>query len=169
MGIRNRSCSCTIFRPPLISACWTLCQFPLETKKIIKIIIIPSCWCSCPCSLKTTGNRILCIPFSKTVFPTKALLFNTSSSWFRSNIFTRISSTMRLPKSMTASNKRNSLFIIHGHATECFTNVTCRSNWIRFAIRPLRININQPHLNSSKWIFKIAVACITLIAQPFTL
>ena len=41
-----------------------------------------------------------------------------------------------------------------------------RSHWIRIPIGPLRIYIDQSHLYSSQWVFKVTLAGVPLIVQP---
>src|SRR4029077_14401928 len=63
--------------------------------------------------------------------------------------------------------QRNGLFVIHRHASEGFADIPRRGDWIGISIRPLRIDVDQTHLNSAQRIVELAVALVALVSQPF--
>src|SRR5262249_55676360 len=84
-------------------------------------------------------------------------------------ILSRIGSAVGFAEGVAASNQRNSLLIIHSHAAECFPYVPGCREWIRVTVWPLRIHIDQAHLNGAERILKHPVAGVTLICEPLPL
>src|SRR5580698_6119672 len=83
-----------ILGSPLMGAGGALCQLPLESKQVFKIVVAPLCWRRCPGTFKTTGNGIAPMSFPECIFPTKILLFNASTRRFTSHVFAWVSSAM---------------------------------------------------------------------------
>ena len=75
-------------------------------------------------------------------------------------------SAMYLAESMTAGNQCDGFFVVHRHPGERFTNVMGRRQRIGMAVRPLRIHIDEAHLNGSKRRFQLAIPGISLVVQP---
>ena len=103
---------------------------------------------------------------AKAVFPTKAHLldrcafrFGTNKGW--------IASAVAFTKGVTTRNQCHSFCVIHAHTRECFANINTRQYWIRVAVWPLWVHINQTHLHSGQWVFQITVTCIAFIVQPY--
>src|SRR5690606_1289851 len=53
-------------------------------------------------------------------------------------------------------------FVVHGHTLKGFTDVACSGQWIRVAIRPFGINVNQAHLGGSEWILQVSIVYFTI-------
>ena len=164
MSIWYQTGTCIIFWFPLMCSGRAFGKLPVVTKKIFEIIVAPFCWSSCPCAFQTTCNSIACITTAVSIFPTKALFFNTGSCWLCSNVFSGVGSAMGFTKSVPTGNKCYGFFIIHSHAAKSFTNITGRSQRVWVAVGPFRIYINQSHLNRSQWILQVTVAGITLVS-----
>src|SRR6516164_11183707 len=73
---------------------------------------------------------------------------------------------MGLAKAMTTGNERNRLLVIHRHAGEGLPNISRRSDWIRLAVRPLRIHVNQSHLNRPERMLELAISAVPLVREP---
>src|SRR5206468_7670774 len=67
---------------------------------------------------------------------------------------------------VAASDQRDGLFVIHRHAREGLADIPGRSDWIRLAVRPFRIDVDQTHLHGTERILEVAVAGVALIRQP---
>ena len=76
---------------------------------------------------------------------------------------------MGLAEGVTAGNQRHGLLVIHRHAKECFADVLGRREWIRLAVRPRRIDVDQAHLHGAKRTLKLTLAAIALVAEPRSL
>merc|ERR1712230_302691 len=88
------------------------------------------------------------------VLPTEALLLEASSLRLLANL-RRVTGTVRLTESVTTSDKRNSLIIIHGHAAESGTNVPAGGNGVRDAVRSFRVDINETHVGCTERLFQV--------------
>ena len=73
---------------------------------------------------------------------------------------------MGFAERVPAGYERNGLLVIHRHAGERLSDIPRRSDWIRLSIGPLRIHVNQAHLNSGERILKITVAAVALVSHP---
>src|SRR6202030_3841995 len=114
----------------------------------------PLYWARGPCAFQTAGDRIGAFAGAERVDPAQALVLNGGALRFGADIFARIGSAVGFAERVPAGNERNGLLVIHRHASERFADIACRSDWIGLSIRPLRIYINQSHLNRGERIIE---------------
>src|SRR5271165_6862895 len=76
---------------------------------------------------------------------------------------------MGLAERVSAGDESHRLLVIHRHAGERLTDVLDCGGWIRLAIRPFRIHVNQAHLDGGERIGELAVATVALVGQPLAL
>ena len=145
---------------------WTLHQFPLAAEQVVEEAVVPLHRVGGPCALKAAGDCVAAFAASKSVLPAETLLLEAGSLGFGSDILARIRSPMGFAKRVSASNKRNGLLVIHGHAAERLSNVSGCSERIRDSIWPLRIHVNQAHLDGTERILEFPVATVTLVSKP---
>ena len=74
---------------------------------------------------------------------------------------------MRFAEGVSASDQRYGFFVIHRHSSKCVANVFGSGKGIGIAVRALRIDVDQPHLNRCKRLLKFTLATIALVAEPF--
>ena len=67
---------------------------------------------------------------------------------------------------MVAGNQRDRFFIIHRHAGEGLADIAGRRDGIRISIGPLRIYVNETHLNRAQGVVQLAVARVAFVSQP---
>src|SRR2546425_4573626 len=77
--------------------------------------------------------------------------------------------TLFRSKGVTTGDERNRLFVIHRHASKRLADVPGRRDRIRIAVRALRVDVDQPHLNGGERSFEIADAGVALVSQPLVL
>src|SRR5688572_3047677 len=154
MRIGYCTCSSTILGLPLECARWTLRQLPFESEQVFEKVIAPFCWCRRPCTFKSTGDRMNAMTIAKRVSPSKTLFFKTCSCGHRTDMFVCIGSSVSFAKGVTTCNQCHGFLIIHCHPSKSFADVASSGDGIRFAVRTLRIHINQSHLHSSQRVFK---------------
>src|SRR5262245_33136516 len=70
---------------------------------------------------------------------------------------------------MAADNERDSLLVVHGHAGECLADVASCRKRIGVAVRSFGIEIDQSHLDGAEWLGQLAIAAVTLVAEPCVL
>ena len=73
---------------------------------------------------------------------------------------------MGFAEGVAAGNERDGLLVVHRHAVERFPDVLGRRDRIRLAVRPFRIDVDQPHLDGGKRILQLAFAAVAFIPQP---
>src|SRR5579863_7560166 len=144
-----------------------LAQLPLIPKKVLEEIIAPFCRRPRPDPFQPAGDGMPRISLTPAIVPAKALLFDHGRRGLFADIFPGIRRAVSLPEAMPTRNQRHGLFIIHRHPPERFPDIPRRSQRIRFSIRPLRVDIDQTHLDRAKRILQVAVAFIPFVAQPF--
>ena len=76
---------------------------------------------------------------------------------------------MGFAERVSAGNERNRFLVVHRHATERFSNVRCCSERIWVTVRPLRIDVDQAHLNGAERIRQLPVAAVALVGEPLPL
>ena len=74
---------------------------------------------------------------------------------------------MAFAEGVAARDQRDGFLIVHRHAGEGFANVATGGDWIRRAVRAFRVDVDQAHLNGAEGRFKLTVAGVALIAEPF--
>src|SRR5262249_42383639 len=132
----------------------------------VKVAVVPLHRVSGPGAFEAAGNRVRAHPGFELVLPAETLLLEEGALRFWTNILRRNGSAVGFAERMAASDQRDGLLVVHGHAAECFPNVPGGGDWIGFAVRSLGIDVDQPHLNGAERIFKHAVTGVTLVSQP---
>ena len=61
-------------------------------------------------------------------------------------------------------SERYGFFIVHGHAGKGNPNVMSRFEWVRAAIHPFRVDIDQPHHDGRQWVLQISFPGITAVS-----
>ena len=122
-----------------------------------------------PGALQPAGDRIAGAAGAEAVLPAEALLFQGRTLGFGTDVRVRIGSTMGLAEGVSAGNERNRLLVVHRHAAERLSNVPARGERIRVAVRPLRIHVDQAHLNGAERMLQLPVAAVALVSKPLVL
>src|SRR5262245_53262929 len=75
---------------------------------------------------------------------------------------------MGLAERVSADDQRNGLLVVHRHAPEGLPNHFRGGGWVRFAARPLRIDVDQAHVIGPKRPLHLSnrIAGVTFVAKP---
>ena len=73
---------------------------------------------------------------------------------------------MGLAERVPAGDERDRLLIVHGHAPERLPDVPGSGERVRVAVRPLRIHVDQAHLNGAERLRELPVAAVALVSEP---
>src|ERR1700732_47965 len=138
-------------------------------EQCVKVPVVPLYRARGPCAFQTAGDRVGAFTAAESVCPAEALLLNGGALRFGADIFARLGSTVGFSERVPAGNESNGLFVIHRHASERFADIARRSDWIGLSIGPLRIHINQSHLNSAERIIELTIAAVALVPHPCAL
>ncbi len=155
VGVWNGVSTGTVLRPPLIRPRRALGQFPFETEQVFQKMVAPLGRCLGPGHFQAAGDGVSALTGAKTVLPAEALLLDISGFRFSPDIVRR-PCTVGFAEGVTASDQRHGLFVIHGHATEGFTDIQRRLDRVRIALRSFRVDVDQAHLHGGKGVFQIA-------------
>src|SRR5204863_6912520 len=115
---------------------------------------------------QTAGDGVGAFAALEGVCPAETQLLNGRALRFGADIFARIGSAVGLAERVPAGNERNGLLVIHRHASERFADIARRGDWVGLSIGPLRIHVNQSHLNSGERIIELTIAAVALVPQP---
>src|SRR5262249_44086208 len=118
---------------------------------------------------QAAGDRVDAFAGTKSTPPAEPLVLEAGTLGLGAAVLSRVGSTVGLAKGVAAGNQRHGLLVIHGHAAERFPNVPGGRERIGFAVRPLRIDVDQAHLNGAERTFEHPVAGVALVAKPLTL
>src|ERR1700732_2906249 len=135
-------------------------------EQCVKVPVVPLYRARGPCAFQTAGDRVGAFATAESVCPAQALLLNGGALRFSADIFARIGSAVGFAERVRAGNERNGLLVIHRHASECFADIACRTDWIGLSVGPLRIHINQSHLNCGERFIELTIAAVALVPQP---
>src|SRR5207302_1016240 len=105
----------------------------------------------------------------ESVPPAETLLLVAAAFWFGAAVLGCGGGAVGLAEGVAASNERNGLLVVHGHAAERLPNVPGGGQWIRVAIGPLRIHVDQAHLHGAEGVFEHPVAAVALVPKPLVL
>src|SRR5207302_7405192 len=119
-----------------------------------------------PCDLQPAADGRDAVAAAKRVLPAQALLFDGGGLGFGADVLGRLGSAVGFPECVTAGNQRNGLLVIHRHAGEGLADILRGREWIRLAVRPFRIDINETHLYGSERIVELTFAAVALVRQP---
>ncbi len=73
---------------------------------------------------------------------------------------------MRLAKGVPTGDEGNRLLIVHRHAGKGLTDVACRGQRVRVAIRAFRVHVDQAHLYRRQRIRQFTVSAVALVLEP---
>src|SRR6185503_3688078 len=94
------------------------------------------------------------------------LLLEGSSLWLRPDVIGRRARTVGLAERVAADDERRRLLIVHGHTGEGLADVPGGSQGVRPAVGPLRVHVDQAHLNGAEWFAELAVPAVALVSEP---
>ena len=166
--IRHRISSRAVGGLPLVGSCWALGKLPLVTKKRIEIAVIPLNRGRRPGALKSRGDGVLSFSGAEAVGPSEPLLLDRGTLWLWPNV-SGVSGSVGFTKGVSSGYQCYGFFVVHRHAGKGLANVTSRRNRVWLTVRPLRVHVDKPHLNSRKRIVELTVTLVTLVAQPLGL
>ena len=101
------------------------------------------------------------------VGPAHALLLNACGCGLATDILVGVCGAVVLPEGVTTSDKRNSFFVVHSHATKRLADVAGGCDGVGVTVRTFGVHVDQAHLHGGKWVFQVTVAGVSLIAKPF--
>src|SRR5215467_10361859 len=86
MRVRHRSGSSSVFRDPLVRACWTLCKFPFVLEQVLEEVVAPLSWSRSPSDFEAAADRISGFAGFEFALPPQPLLLDGGGFWLRTHI-----------------------------------------------------------------------------------
>ena len=153
----------------LPGSCRALGQLPFVSKEVFQVFVTPLDGGIRPGTLQPAGNGVGTFTCAKITLPAHALLLDRCSCRFRFQVLSIAGRTVGLPEGMPSGNQRNGLVVIHGHPSECLTDVMGGSHRIRVCVGSFGVHVNEPHMGSPHLLFELsAFAVPVLVSKPFS-
>src|SRR5262249_8217789 len=111
------------------------------------------------------GDRVRTDTRAELALPAEALILDGAAFGLRPDE-RRIARAVGLAKGMTAGDERDRFLVVHRHARERLADVVCRRHRIGIAVRPFRVHVDEPHLHRAERVLQLALAAVTLVAEP---
>src|SRR5665213_134559 len=153
------------FRLPLFRTGRTLRQLPFVLEQVVEEVVAPLGRRLRPGDFRTAGDGVGAEALAMFALPAEALILDGAVFWLRAHQ-RRIARAVGLAEAVAAGNQRDSLFSVHRHAEERFADVLGRRDWVRIAVRPFRIDVDQAHLYRAERFRKLAFAAVAFVAEP---
>ena len=141
-------------------------QLPFVVEQVLEEVVAPLRRRLRPDDFQAAADRVAAFAAAIGVFPAEPLLLDCGAFGHGADILARIGSAVRLAERVSAGDERDGLLVVHRHARERLADVLGRSERIRVAVRPFRIDVDQTHLHGGERILKITVAAVALVRQP---
>src|SRR6202030_4693970 len=116
-------------------------------------------------NLDAAGNRVTALTRAVAALPAQALLLERGALGIGADVVLR-SRAVRLAEGVAARDQRDRLLVVHGHPAERLTDVARRGERVRVAVRALRVDVDEAHLDRAERIRELAVATVALVAEP---
>ena len=168
VSVRHQACRLPVGGNPLELAGGTLGELPLVAEQVVQELRCPAHRVGGPGAFQAARERVAAGAGTGLVLPAQALFFDRRGCRFGSHVLL-LDGAVGLPESVSASDEGHGLLVVHRHAAERLPDVPGRRDRIRLAVRPLRIHVDQPHLNRAERLRQVPVAAVALVAEPLGL
>ncbi len=143
-------------------------QLPVVAEQVLEEVVAPLRGRGGPRDLQAAGDRVPAFARAEDAPPAEALLLDARRFRLGPHMGLR-AGAVGLAKGVTTGDERHRLLVVHGHARERLADVPGRRDRIRVGVRPLRVDVDQPHLNGTERSFEIPDAGVALLPQPLVL
>ena len=139
-------------RLPLVCASRALGQLPVVTEQQVEITHVEFGRVGGPGALDAGSNGIGGLALHVGIDPAEALiLYVCGFRLWPKRI--RIAVTVRFTHGVATGGQCSGFFVVHGHTGEGFANLLAGLERIGIAVYPLRVHVNQAHLNRGQRVF----------------
>src|SRR4029453_2678785 len=155
-------------RSPLMRAGRALRQLPVEAEQVLEVVVAPLGGRAGPRDFQAAGDSVTAFARAEGAPPAEALLLEAGRFAIRPHMGLR-AGAVSLAEGVTTRDERHRLLVVHGHALERLADIHGRRDRVRIAVRALRVDVDQPHLNGAERILEIPDAGVPLVPQPLIL
>ena len=163
MGIGNEVLGSHVLGDPLPCPGRAFGEFPFVGEHHLEIAPVPAGGVGLPGPFDAARDRVLRAATAKAVLPTQALLLEAGSFGFGIEVLGRCGA-VAFAEGVATGNQGHGFFHRHAHAGKGVAHIFAGGHRIGMAFRPLRIHINQPHLDSGEGLIEAPVRLVALIA-----
>ena len=154
-----------VARHPLRGTTRALRLHPVEAQQVVEVLRSPLRGRRRPRAFQAASHGIAGVALAALVGPAHALLLDAGSGGFRTHALGRVMRTVCLAEGVATGNQRDGFFIVHGHAAEGVADVARGRQWVRLAVRALRVHVDKAHLHGAQRTLQLAVASVALVRQ----
>ena len=165
VGVGDGIRACAILRLPLMRAGRTLGELPLIAEQDPEEAVVPGDRGVGPDDFETAGDRVAAYAGAEGALPAEALLFERGSLGIGADVVLR-ARTVGLAEGVTARDQGDRLLVVHRHPAERLADVAGRGERVRVAVRALRVDVDQAHLDRGQRVLQLAVAGVALVVEP---
>ena len=158
-----------VLRRPLVRAGRALGQLPFVLEQVLEEVVAPLRRRRRPRDLDAARDRVAAVTLAERVRPAEALVHHARRLGIEADVLGRIAGAMGLAERVTAGDQRDGLLVVHRHARERLANVACRRDRIRLAVRTLRVDVDETHLDRGERLLEIAITGVALVLEPLLL
>ncbi len=166
VSVRHGVFALAVLRPPLVRTALTLVQLPVVAEQVVEEAVVPFHGVAGPRTLEAAGDRVGPFAGAERVLPAEPEFFDAGPFGFVTDVLGRVGRAVGLAEGVSAGDQGDSLLVVHRHAGKRFANVLGGGEGIGFAVGPLGIHVDQPHLHGAERSGEFAVAGIAFVAQP---
>ena len=163
--MRDRALTGAALRLPLVRAGRALGQLPLVAEQVLEEAVAPLGRRVGPRDLEPAADGVGALAGAVAALPAEALRLEGGRLGFGTDVGRR-SRAVGLAERVSAGDERHRLLVVHRHAAERLSNVLRRGQRIRVAVRPLRVHVDEAHLNGRERILEVPVTAVALVAKP---
>ena len=150
---------------PLVRASGALGQLPLVTEQDAEEAVVPGDRRFSPDDLETAGDRVVAHAAAEGALPAEPLLLERGGLGVGADVVVG-PGAVGLAEGVTAGDQRDRLLVVHRHPAERLTDIPGRGERVRVAVRALRVDVDQAHLDRGQWVLELAVTGVALVVQP---
>src|SRR5690606_5029261 len=98
--------------------------------------------------------------------PAQALLLDRRALRLRAHVLLRVGGTVGLAEAVPAGDQGDGLLVVHRHPAERLPDVAGGRHRVRVAVRALRVDVDQAHLDRTQRFLQLPVTGVAFVAQP---
>ncbi|GEM_PF-1940518 len=151
-----------VFRHPLVRAGRALGQLPFVFEQVAEEVVVPLGRGGGPGDFQAAGDGVFANAGAEGAVPAEALRLQPGGFRIGADVRRR-AGAVGLAEGVAAGDQRHGFFVVHRHAGEGFTDVTCGGHRIGIAVRAFRVDVDQAHLHCRQRVLQIAVARVAAV------
>ena len=165
MRVRHGSLRLGVLRRPLVCAGGALRQLPFIVEQVVEIAVVPLDRIVGPRALEPAADLVAGLAAAVAARPAEALMLDRGAFGLGALVFL-LGGAVGLAEGVAAGDQRHRFLVVHRHAAEGLADVAGRRHRVGIAVRPLRVDVDQAHLDGAQRIGQFAVAAIALVVEP---